>query len=69
MFNVIIGNIDINQTASLVIKPEQKSCKENRQYWIVDLFLTNGFAHHYQLGESTFVLGLIGVILNCHINV
>ena len=24
--------------------------------------LTNGFSHHYQLGESTFILGALGVI-------
>ena len=69
MFNVIIGNIDINQTTSLVIKPEQKPCKENRQYWIVDLFLTNRIAHHYQLGEFTFVFRVGRNELNFHINV
>ena len=27
-----------------------------------NLYLTNGFAHHYQLNESTFILGVLGVI-------
>ena len=25
-------------------------------------YLTNGFFHHYHLGESTFILGASGVI-------
>ena len=25
-------------------------------------YLTNGFSHYYQLGESTFIIGVLGVI-------
>ena len=29
----------------------------------INPYLTNGFSHHYHLGESTFILGTSGVIL------
>ena len=29
---------------------------------IINPYLTDGFTHHYQLGESTFYLGMLGVI-------
>ena len=29
----------------------------------VNPYLKNGFSHHYQLDESTFILGAAGVIL------
>ena len=28
----------------------------------INPYLTNGFSHHYHLGESTFILGVLGVI-------
>ena len=28
---------------------------------MVNPYLTNGFSHHYQLGESTFILWVLGV--------
>ena len=33
----------------------------------INPYLTNGFSHHYQLGESTVILGASGVIFNCFI--
>ena len=36
----------------------------NVSYSIFNPYLTNGFAHHFQLGESTFILAALGVILN-----
>ena len=31
-------------------------------------YLTNGISHHYQLEESTFILGALGVIFNFYPN-
>ena len=33
-----------------------------QRYLFINPFLTNGFSHHYHLGESTFTLGAPGVI-------
>ena len=30
-------------------------------------YLTNGLSHHNHLGESTFILGALGVILNFYL--
>ena len=30
-------------------------------------YLTNGCSHHYHLGEFTFILGVLGVIVNFHL--
>ena len=29
---------------------------------VIKPYLTNGFSHHYHLSESTFILGVLGVI-------
>ena len=41
-------------------------CGKAREWLNPDLM--NGCAHHYHLDESTFILGVSGMIFNFHIN-
>ena len=39
----------------MLIEPSPKIFKFNHVDSLINSYLTNGFSHHYQLGESTFI--------------
>ena len=43
----------------------RKTCPSN--VYLLNPYLTNEFSHHYQLGKSTFILGVLGVSFNFYL--
>ena len=51
-----ISNENFHKTSIILIN-EREPC-----IYTFNLYLTNGFSHHYQLGKSTFIFGVLGVM-------
>ena len=50
------------QQIGRINKNHEDILQQNRLRMVINPYFTYGFTHHYQLDESTFILGVLGVI-------